>query len=92
MTKACENPCADNTMEGEEVWERCINLTVGGYALTSQVGSTVGEQDAEKIKKSNFGTVISTSPITKKKKKKICFEIKSKQLCNTATKYLKEGS
>lgn len=66
-----------------------------GYALTSQVGSTVGEQDAEKIKKSNFGTVISTSPITKKKKKimnKICFEIKSKQLYNTATKYLKEGS
>lgn len=70
MTKACENPCADNTMEGEEVLERCINLTVGGYALTSQVGSTVGEQDAE-IKKSNFGTVISTSPITKKKKRSV---------------------
>lgn len=58
--------------KGEEVLERCINLTVGGYALTSQVGSTVGEQDAE-IKKSNFGTVISTSPITKKKKKKDLF-------------------
>lgn len=67
MTKACENPCADNTTEGEEVSERCINLTAGGYAVPSQVGSTVSKQDAEKIKrKSNFGTVISTSPITKK--------------------------
>lgn len=67
MTKACENPCADNTTEGEKVSERCISLTAGGYALTSQVSSTVGKQDVEEIKrKSNFGTLISASPITKK--------------------------
>lgn len=64
-----------------------------GCAPTSRVGSTAGGQDAEKIKRrSNFGTVISTSPITQKIMSKICFEIKSKQLNNITSKYLKEGS
>lgn len=66
-----------------------------GHAVTSQVGSRVCKQDAEKIKRrSNFSTITSASPIREKKKvmNKICFEIKSKQLYNITTKYPKEGS
>lgn len=70
MTKACETPCSDNTAEAEEVLGRCINLTAGVYALTSQVGSNVGKQDkqdAEKIKrKSTWAPSFSLFPLQKK--------------------------
>lgn len=96
VSKARENLCA-NAEEGEEVLESCITLTAGGHAATSRAGSSAGKQDAGKIKRrSNFSTIISVCSITKKKKKKvtnkICFEIKSKQLYNITTKYMKEGS
>lgn len=94
VSKARENLCA-NAEEGEEVLESCITLTAGGHAATSRAGSSAGKQDAGKIKRrSNFSTIISVCSITKKKKvtNKICFEIKSKQLYNITTKYMKEGS
>lgn len=98
VTKVCETPRSDNATEAEEVSGRCINLTAGVYALTSQVGSRVGKQDkqdAEKIKRKSNWEPSFPLPLLQKTlhlMNTICFEIKSKQLYNASTKYLKEGS